>query len=90
MVVIRHALKNALIPVVTIMGLQVPVLIGGAVIIEQIFNLPGLGRLIVSSAGLRDYTVISGVLLFFAVSIMLTNLLVDITYAFLDPRVQNR
>ncbi len=89
-VVMRHAVRNALIPVVTIIGLQVPVLIGGTVIIEQIFCLPGMGRLIVESAMVRDYTMISGVLLFFAVSIMLINLTVDLTYAFLDPRVRYR
>ncbi len=86
-VILRHALKNALIPVITVVGFQVPVMIGGTVIIEQIFNLPGMGRLIVNAAAMRDYTVVSGVLLFFAVAIMLINLTVDLTYGFLDPRV---
>jgi len=87
-VIMRHALKNALIPVVTIIGFQVPTLIGGTVIIEQIFCLPGMGRLIVESCIVRDYTMISGVLLFFGTVVMLVNLAVDLTYAYLDPRVR--
>jgi len=87
-VIIRHALKNALAPVITIVGLQIPWLIGGAVIIEQIFGLPGTGRLIIQATTQRDYTVVSGVLLFFGLGLVLINLLVDLTYAYLDPRVQ--
>ena len=86
-VILRHALKNSLIPVVTVIGLQVPVLIGGTVIIEQIFVLPGMGRLITQSLLGRDYPVVSGVMLFFSIGLMLINLIVDITYAFLDPRI---
>ncbi|MBA7708838.1 Glutathione transport system permease protein GsiC [subsurface metagenome] len=89
-VVMRHTFKNALIPVVTIIGFQVPVLIGGTVIIEQIFCLPGIGRLIVESTMARDYTMISGILLFFGTIVMLVNLVVDLTYAYLDPRVHYR
>jgi len=89
-VVLRHALKNALIPVITIIGMQLPVLIGGAVIIEQIFALPGIGRLVVSSAFTRDYPTLSGAVFFIAAGVMSINLLVDLAYAWLDPRVQYR
>jgi peptide/nickel transport system permease protein len=87
-VVLRHVLKNALIPVVSIIGLNLAVMIGGTVIIEQIFVLPGLGNLMLTAALKRDYTVVSGTMLFFGVSMMLINLMVDITYAFLDPRIR--
>ena len=86
-VVIRHALKNALIPVVTIVGLYMSVMIGGTVIIENIFCLPGMGRMMVDATTQRDYPVVSGVLLFYGVGMMLINLFIDLTYAFLDPRV---
>jgi len=86
-VVLRHALKNALIPVVTLVGMQVPIMVGGAVIIEQIFSLPGMGRLILDAIIHRDQPLITGVLLLFAVALVLINLMVDLTYAYLDPRV---
>jgi len=89
-VVIRHALKNALIPVVTVIGLQLPVLIGGTVIMEQIFNLPGLGRFMIDSLSRRDYSIISGINLVMASVILVANLLVDLTYAYLDPRIRYR
>ena len=84
----RHALKNAMIPVVSIIGLQVPVLIGGTVIIEQIFSLPGMGRLIISACLRRDYTLVSGIMFVYAIALMLINLIVDLAYAYLDPRVR--
>jgi len=87
-VVLRHALKNALIPVITTIGIYLPVLVGGTVIIEQIFCLPGMGRLIINGVVERDYPLISGVLLVFSVGLMLINLVVDLTYAYLDPRVR--
>lgn len=87
-VVMRHALRNALIPVITIIGLQIPYLIGGTVIIEQIFGLPGIGRLIVDAARQRDYPIISGGMLFFGVAVLAVNLLVDLSYSVLDPRVR--
>ncbi len=87
-VIIRHALKNALIPIVTIVGFQLPVLMGGTVIIEQIFNLPGMGRLLIDAIMQRDYTIVSGIMLIFAVGMVLINLMVDLTYGFLDPRVR--
>jgi len=87
-VIIRHALKNALIPVITIIGWQVPVLMGGTVIIEQIFCLPGMGRLLIDAIMMRDYTIVSGVILLFAVGMVLINLMVDLTYGLLDPRIR--
>jgi len=86
-VILRHTLKNALIPVVTVVGLQVPLMFGGTVIIEQIFSLPGIGRLLLGAIITRDTPVISGVTLLFAVALVLINLMVDLTYAYLDPRV---
>ena len=86
-VVMRHTLKNALIPVITIVGLQVPIMIGGTVIIEQIFCLPGMGRLILSATLNRDYPLVSGVMFLYAIALVLVNLTVDLTYGFLDPRV---
>ncbi len=87
-VVLRHAVKNALIPVVTLVGLQLPIIAGGSVIIENIFNLPGLGRLMLLALNERDYPVVSGVNLFFATVVVLVNLITDLTYAFLDPRIR--
>ena len=89
-VIIRHALKNALIPVVTLIGLQLPILVGGSVIMENIFNLPGLGRLMVNALHDRDYPVVSGINLFFGAVIMGNNLLIDLIYPYLDPRVSYR
>ena len=90
LVVVRHGLKNAMIPVVTGIGLSLPLLIGGSVIIENIFNIPGLGRLTLSALQDRDYPVISGVNLFFASSVLIINLLIDLIYPYLDPRVRYR
>lgn len=87
-VVFRHALKNALVPVITLVGLQLPVIVGGTVILEQIFNLPGIGRLLVGALINRDYVIISGVNVFLAVFVLLINLLVDLTYGLVDPRVR--
>jgi peptide/nickel transport system permease protein len=86
-VILRHALKNALIPVITIIGLQAPILMGGTVIIEQIFSLPGMGRLILSATLHRDEMLIGGLMFIFAAVLVLINLVVDLTYAYLDPRV---
>jgi len=87
-VILRHALKNALIPVVTAVGLQLPILIGGSVILESIFVLPGVGMLLIQTIESRDYTVLSGINLMMATAILIINLGVDITYAYLDPRVK--
>ncbi len=89
-VVLRHAVRNALIPVVTLIGLQAPLLIGGAVIIEQIFVLPGMGLMMLDAVNQRDYPVITGVFLIVGVSVMLINLLVDLSYGLLDPRVRHQ
>jgi peptide/nickel transport system permease protein len=87
-VVITHALKNALIPIVTIVGYQLPLLVGGSVIIENIFGLPGMGRLVVNATIQRDYTVVTAVMLIYAVGLVLINLIVDLTYSYLDPRIR--
>jgi peptide/nickel transport system permease protein len=90
LVIIRHALRNALIPVVTLIGLQAPVLIGGAVIIEQIFVIPGMGLLLLEAVNQRDYPIITGVFLIVGIAVMLINLAVDLSYGFLDPRVRHQ
>ena len=90
LVVLRHGLRNALIPVVTLVGLQAPLLIGGAVIIEQIFVIPGMGLLLLDAVNQRDYPVITGVFLVVGVAVMLINLLVDLSYGLLDPKVRFR
>ena len=87
-VLLRHALRNAVIPVITVMGIQLGTLLGGAVITETIFALPGLGRLAVESIYGRDYPMLEGVVLFSAFSILLVNLLVDIVYSLIDPRIK--
>jgi peptide/nickel transport system permease protein len=89
-VVVRHALRNGLIPVVTILGLQMGALMGGAVVTEQIFVLPGFGRLIVEAVFTRDYPVVQGVVLITASSYVLINLLVDVSYSVLNPRIRIR
>jgi peptide/nickel transport system permease protein len=89
-VVIRHALRNGLIPVVTILGLQMGALMGGAVVTEQIFVLPGFGRLIVEAVFTRDYPLVQGVVLLTASSYVLINLLVDVSYTVLNPRIRIR
>ena len=89
-VILRHALKNALIPVVTIVGVMIPMLIGGTVVIEQIFVLPGVGLLMFESLMNRDYPMISGINIFLASIVVIVNVIVDLSYAWLDPRVQYR
>jgi peptide/nickel transport system permease protein len=88
-VVIRHAFKNAAIPVVTIMGQQVGTLIGGAVVTETIFSIPGMGRMIVESIFFRDFPVVQASVLILSVSVLLANLTTDIAYGFLDPRIRH-
>lgn len=89
-VVMRHILRNALLPVVTIIGPATADLITGSIIIETIFNAPGLGKTFVSAIGKRDYSLIMGVTIFYAVLIALANVLVDLAYGFLDPRIRMR
>ena len=87
-VVMGHALKNAAIPVVTIMGQQVGTLIGGAVVTETIFSIPGMGRLIVESISFRDFPVVQAAVLMLSISVLLANLAADIVYGVLDPRIR--
>ena len=87
-VIFGHVLKNSLIPVATLVGLQLPVLVGAAIVVEMIFNLPGLGKLMINAVELRDYPIISAINVVMAVIVLLSNLLVDISYAWLDPRIR--
>ena len=87
-VVYKHALKNAIIPTLTVIGITFAILVGGAVVIETVFNIPGLGRLIISAVLRRDYPVIQGVVLVIAVTYTLINLVVDLVYLTLDPRIR--
>jgi peptide/nickel transport system permease protein len=88
MIIMRHAMKNSLIPVITLIGISIGILIGGTVIVEQVFAIPGIGRLMVSSIFAQDYLVVQGITLIIAVIILLTNLVVDISYGWLDPRIR--
>ena len=88
LVVVRHAMKNAFIPVVTLVGLQLPLLVGGSVIMENIFVLPGLGRVLLTALTDRDYPVVMGVNLCFGAVVLGANLLIDLAYPYLDPRVR--
>lgn len=87
-IILRHALKNALIPVITLIGLQIRILVGGSVIVETIFNIPGMGRLLVDSAFNKDYFVVQGGVLLLGVLVCVVNLIVDLSYTWLDPRIR--
>jgi peptide/nickel transport system permease protein len=87
-VIYKHALKNAIIPTLTVIGITVALLIGGAVVIETVFNIPGVGRLIISAVLRRDYPVVQGVVLLIAVTYTVINLLVDLAYLVIDPRIR--
>ncbi len=89
-VVLKHALKNALIPVVTVVGLQAGILLGGTVVVEEVFTLPGVGRLVLWSIYQRDYPLTQGTILFVAMLFMAINLAVDLLYSYLDPRIRYR
>jgi peptide/nickel transport system permease protein len=88
LVVLKHALKNALIPIVTVVGLQIGILLGGSVVVEEVFTLPGVGRLVLWSIYQRDYPLTQSTILFVAVLFMAINLMVDMLYAYLDPRIR--
>src|SRR5438874_8435798 len=88
LVVFKHALRNALIPIITIVGLQIGILLGGTVVVEEVFTLPGVGRLVLWSIYQRDYPLTQSTILFVAVMFMSVNLAVDLLYAYLDPRVR--
>ncbi len=87
-IILRHALKNALIPVITLAGLGIATIIGGEVLVEQVFNIPGMGRLMVSSVMGLDYPVTQAIALIIAVAVVLANLVVDLSYGWLDPRIR--
>jgi peptide/nickel transport system permease protein len=87
-VIWRHALPNALVPVVTLSGIEFGYLLGGAVIVEQIYALPGLGRMVLEAILQRDYALVQGTVLFIALNFMIVNLLVDLAYVALDPRIR--
>ncbi len=89
LILTRHAIRNALIPVVTLIGNQAPILIGGAVILEQIFVLPGMGLLLLDAVSQRDYPLITGVFFVVGLAVMVINLLVDLTYGLIDPKVRH-
>ncbi len=86
-VIVRHTLRNALIPVVTLTGVEIGYLLGGAVIVEEIFSLPGVGRLALNAISQRDYALVQGIALFVAFNFVLINLVVDLLYATIDPRI---
>lgn len=90
LVITKHGLRNALIPVVTMMGLQFGFLLGGAIVVEKVFNWPGLGRLLVDAVEMRDYPVIQGLVLLFSLEFMVINLLVDVLYAAINPSIRYR
>jgi peptide/nickel transport system permease protein len=87
-IIFRHALKNSLIPIVTLLGLSFSHIIGGSVLIETVFNIPGLGRMAVNAVFSQDYAVVQGFSFIVAAFILLTNLVVDISYGWLDPRIR--
>jgi ABC-type dipeptide/oligopeptide/nickel transport system permease component len=87
-IIYKHALKNAMIPVITFVGLQLGSLLGGAVVVEKIFAWPGVGRLVVESIFARDYPMVQGIVMFLSLIFVFINLLVDISYTFLDPRIR--
>ncbi len=86
-VVVKHGVKNAMIPVVTLIGLQIPLIFSGTVIIEEVFSWPGMGRLLVSGVFQRDYPIVQGTVLVYAVIVLFANLAVDLAYTYIDPRV---
>ena len=87
-ILIRHALRNAAIPIVTVIGLGIALLIGGVVVTESVYNIPGLGRLTVDAVLARDYPVIQAIILLFSFAYVLINLIIDLTYSFFDPRIR--
>ncbi len=88
LVVWRHALRNALIPIITVVGLYLSILIGNSVLTEIVFSRPGLGKLIVGALNQRDYTMLQGMMVIYTLAVVIVNLLVDIAYGFVDPRVK--
>jgi len=87
-VVIKHALKNGLIPVITLSGVGLTIILGGSVLIETVFNVQGVGQMLVNAVNAHDYPVVQGFILFIAVAVLFVNFLVDISYGWLDPRIR--
>jgi peptide/nickel transport system permease protein len=87
-IILKHALRNALVPILTVIGITFAVLMGGAIAVESVFNLPGIGRLLISAVARRDYPLIQGIVLFTSIAFIVINLLVDILYSLVDPRVR--
>ncbi len=87
-VLVRHAMRNALLPMITIAGLQVPTILSGALVTETVFTWPGMGRLFLDSLNYRDYPVVMGILMFSAVFVLVGNLVADVAYAAADPRIR--
>ena len=87
-VISRHVVKNGILPVVTLAGMAVPMIIGGAVLVETVFNIPGMGRLAVNALFAKDYAIVQGIVLITAIAVIIANLLVDLSYGYLDPRVR--
>ena len=87
-ILLRHALRNAAVPIVTVIGIGIALLIGGVVVTESVFNIPGLGRLVLDAVLARDYPIIQGLMLFFSFVYIIINLLIDLCYTFLDPRIR--
>ena len=87
-ILIHHALRNAAVPVVTVIGIGIALLIGGVVVTESVFNIPGLGRLVLDAVLARDYPIIQGLILFFSFIYIVINLLIDLSYTLFDPRIR--
>ena len=87
-IIVRHAMRNALIPVVTVVGLQLPILVGGTVIIESVYSIPGMGRYYIAAIDSKDYPVIQGINIIVATVVVFSNLGVDLLYSVIDPRIR--
>jgi peptide/nickel transport system permease protein len=87
-IIIRHALKNGLIPIITVAGMGIPMIVGGTVVIETVFNIPGMGRLAVASVQNQDYPYVQGIILIISTAVVMANLIVDVTYGWADPRIR--
>ena len=87
-VVVRHVIKNGILPVVTLSGMAIPMVVGGAILVENVFGIPGMGRLATTALFAKDYAVVQGVVMLTAIIVVLSNLVVDISYGYLDPRVR--
>ena len=87
-ILMKHALRNAAVPIVTVIGIGIALLIGGVVVTESVYNIPGLGRLVLDAVLARDYPIIQGLILFFSLIYVLLNLIIDLTYTLFDPRIK--